>query len=611
MIALVAYIYGLRLTDKLLMTSSPKKVTEKYNCKWPTDNLIDIEIGCIVKGGQWRNKAGEVCGQGLYHHYKELQKFLWPQKEWHKWNERLLSKFIQNRIIAILGPASSGKTREAADYALCRYICFPNETSVLVTSTDMRSLDLRIWGEIKKNWMSAKAVYPKTPGHAIGSRQTILTDAKDALARDFRNGLIGIPTLVGGQYQGLSKFVGIKNKYVILIADELQFMPKSFCDSISNLNKNEGFQCLGMGNPKDRTDALGILSEPSDESGGWDGMDESEITKEWTTRFENGICVQLVGTDSPNFDFPEDQPTRYPFLISRKAIQTDLDLYGRDSIQFSMMNLGMMPKDAQSRRVITRSLCVQYKALEEPVWQNEKITKIFGLDAAYGNVGGDRCVGVEMWLGYDTRGVQIISVKRTVIIPVTSKNPDMPEDQIADYVKNYCTEQGIPSTNVFYDATGKGSLGTSFARRWSPSVNPIEFGGKPTNRPVMSNSKILCKDYYSKFVSELWYSVRHAIESEQFRGMTDEIMNEGIMREWTIVSGNKIEVEPKDMMKKRMGRSPDIFDSLCLAVEGARRLGFNITKMISQSSREQNHKWISELLNKRKTLNSRNNLLKT
>lgn len=592
------------------MTSPESKVTEKYNAKWHTENPIDIEIGCIIKGGEWKNKKGEICGNGLFYHHKKLQQYLWPEKKWHRWNELLLSRFVNNRITAILGPASSGKTYESACYALCKYLCFPHETSVLVTSTDIRSMGMRIWGEIKKSWEKAKARYPKAAGYPIDSRQTIITDPKDAMIRDSRNSIICIPCLVGGQYQGLSRFVGIKNRFVLLLADELQFMPKSFCDSISNLDKNEGFQCIGMGNPKDRSDALGVLSEPA---AGWDSLDETEVTKEWDIRYsKKGTCIQLVGTDSPNMDVPETDPVPFPFLINRESIQADIERYTRDSLQFSMMNLGMMPKDTQARRIITRTLCLNFHASEEAVWNGGKITKIFGIDAAYGNIGGDRCVGTELWLGNDVSGKQLVFVHGgPVIIPVSSKNPDTPEDQIAQWTMDYCTAKGIQPQHVFFDSTGRGSLGTSFARKWSNAINPVEFGGKPTNRPVSSTIKVLCKDYYSKFVSELWYSLRLTIESDQLRGMKEDYIAEAIMREWTIVKSNKIEVEPKEVMKKRMGRSPDLVDSLCTALEGARRLGFVINKITSAKTQSDNQKWIAEMIRKRNDLNRKNNLLLT
>jgi hypothetical protein len=583
--------------------------TKKYNQTWNSGiSAIDIEIYAIRKGGKWKNKKGEECGEGLFHHYKQLQTLLWPNKKWHKWNELLLRTFVENRICAILGPASSGKTREAADFGLCVYICFPKQTTILISSTDMRSLELRIWGEMKKNWMAAKSVYPQTPGYIIGSKQMITTDSVDSTARDFRCGIIGIPCMVGGSFVGLGKYVGIKNIYVILIADELQFMNKTFCDSIANLNKNEGFKGLGLGNPKDRLDALGILAEPKD---GWDSVDEAEVTKTWQTRFSDGVCVQLVGTDSPNFDVPETEPIPFPFLISRKSIESDISFYGRDSLQFSMMNLGMMPKDAQSRRVITKSLCQQFNAFQDPIWQNQNVKKILGLDAAYGSVGGDRCMATEAWMGQDVRGKIIVAIIGTpIVIPVRTGQDKIPEDQIAEYVMGLCVSKGIEPGHVFYDATGKGSLGTSFGRIWSTAVNPIEFGGKPSSRPVGINSKVLCKDYYSKMVSELWFSTRLAIESDQIRGMSEELMNEGSLREWTIIAGNKIEVEPKHKTKERMGRSPDAYDSWVCTLEGARRLGFNIDKL-GGLKKNDDGRWLKELLEKRNSLIKKGNLITT
>src|SRR5688500_14681514 len=170
--------------------------TKKYNQTWNSGiSALHIEIYAIRKGGKWKNKKGEECGEGLFHHVKELQKLLWPHKKWHKWNERLIQRFCERRIVSILGPASSSKTRESSDFALTWYICFPNETTVLISSTDMRSLDLRIWGEMKKNWLAAKVSYAKVPGYSIGSKQMIVTDARESEARDIRNGIIGIPCM--------------------------------------------------------------------------------------------------------------------------------------------------------------------------------------------------------------------------------------------------------------------------------------------------------------------------------------------------------------------------------------------------------------------------------
>jgi hypothetical protein len=117
----------------------------------------------------------------------------------------------------------------------------------------------------------------------------------------------------------------------------------------------------------------------------------------------------------------------------------------------------------------------------------------------------------------------------------------------------------------------------------------VEFGGRPTDRPVSNDIFTmdkggfkrlkLCSEHYSKFVSELWFSTRYAVESDQVRGLTLDIVNDGAPREFKKVAGDKIEIEPKHDMKKRTNKSPDLFDMVVIGVEGARRRGFQIQRI--------------------------------
>lgn len=557
----------------------PDKV--RYGTKWPgLMSDIRIEMKCIQWGGTWDKTHGRKGGEGLFFHYKRLQQLLHPEKVWHRWNDYLLRHFLEYRIIGVLGPASSGKTREAADFARMVYYCHSDCCTVICSSTEKETLEDRIWGEIKRYHKEAKQTYP-VAGHLIESRQRLVTDSREdgGDGRDFRNGMVGVPCKKGGSYVGLGAYSGRKNKIVVLICDEGQFMPKAYVDAISNLNKNTTFYCIVLGNPKETTDALGMICAPADEIGGWDsGIDQTPKTKSWKTNWDRGCCVQLVGSDSPNLDGKLGIP-----LITQAQIDADVKVYGRDSIQFTMMNEGRMPRGQGLRRVITRQMCVKFGAMKQPTWKGDKRISLFFLDAAYGAVGGDRCIGGELQFGLgvndDGDEQHLIALIDTMLIPVSVKENELPEDQIAKFVKNQCEIRGIGPENVFFDSTGRGSLVSSFARLWSPMVNGVEFGGKPTERQVSNEIQVTCREYYFNFVSELWYSVRHTIESGQFRGMTEDVMLEGSMREWGLVAGNKIQVEPKEKMKLKMGRSPDEFDALVAGVEGARRLGFVIQRL--------------------------------
>lgn len=577
---------------------------QKYGAVWDA-RLSDaqIELACIRMGGRWKNRRGKVCGLGLVQHMLNAQALIWPELDDHRWHRECVKAACENPFAVFMGPASCGKTHEAAKIALCDYFAAPHETMVLVSSTDLRGLELRVWGEIKMLWRKAKERHDWIPGNIVESKHCISTDDIDEdEVRDMRRGLIVIPCVIGGRFIGLQKYVGIKQSRVRLVADEAQFCPSSFLEAISNLEKNPDFRCIVMGNPLDTMDSLGKAAEPLD---GWDSVGEPEKTTTWRTKFRNGVCLNLVGTDSPNFDEPGRAP-KYPYLIHRKSIESTVEYYGMDSIQYYSQCKGVLKSGLQARRVITREICRKNGALEKAVWKGTPTTMIAAADIAYGNIGGDRAVFMRGEFGHDVSGKLVLELSEPEIIPVSIRNESSPEDQIAEFVRTQCEHYGIPPENFFYDATGRGSMGTAFARIWSAMVVPVEFGGAPSNRPVCQDMFILdpvtgsrrlklCHEHYSKRVTQFWFTLRYCIESGQLRGLHPDVMDEGCMREWKIVRGDKIELESKSETKKRMGRSPDLMDCAVTVVEGACQRGFKIQRMGNAQPQQLSRDWVDQL----------------
>lgn len=590
---------------------------ERYGLKWNGSfSSVRIEIEMIRHGGSWLSKSGKTIGNGMFYHFKQLETLLFgKEKLWHRWNELQLQEYLANRTIGVLGPASSGKTNGAATDVLTDYYCFPECTTVIICSTTKERLEDRIFGEIKKYHRIAKKSCEWLPGNLIEGRMRIVSDSRtDSVdGRDFRNGVIGVPCKRGGDYVGLGDFIGIKNKRVRMVADELQLLPPAFVFAVSNLDKNPDLKVIGLGNPKETTDALGVFCEPSIELGGWDGgIDQTPKTKTWRTKRPDGIVIQFVGSDSPNLDGKLGIP-----LITQEAIDRDIAQYGKDSLQFTMMNQGMMPHGQGSRRVLTPQLCRKNKALEKALWAGGERIRIGFLDAAYSGVGGDRCVFGELQLGYESSEIvdaseavfnvvnqnptsrshrQIVELVDMVMVPVSVvKGCDEPVDQIVSFVHQQCSTRNIPPEHFFFDSGMRTSLVTAFSRQWSPNVNPIDCGGAPSDRQVSAQIRVPCHKHYQKFITELWFSVRLAIEAQQFRGMKEGVMMEGCQREWKIVGQNKTEVETKREMKEKTGKSPDLFDALAIGIEGARRLGFIINMQVAQEAKRQSQQWKKDL----------------
>jgi hypothetical protein len=535
---------------------------------------VSMEMDMVRHGGQWTKQDGKIAGEGLFHHFKRFQELLWPELQWHRWRDLQTECFLNYTYIGEMGCAAAGKSQTASANCLADWYVWPDCTTVLVSSTDLSSLDLRAWGMVKQLHRIAKDNYHWIPGHLIEGRRVIIQDPKSESSdgRDFKNGIVAVPCKKGSAWTGLQSYAGIHNKRVRLLGDELALMPRVFLDSTSNLSKCADFKMVGIGNPNETTNAHGALCEPAVHLGGWEGgIDQTPKTKTWETRWPNGICIQLPGSDSPNMDAPADEPPPFPFLMTRKQMEDDAHIWGVDDWHFAMMNDAKMPRGQGSRRVLTRQACVKFGAFNPPKWRDTSRVSIAFLDAAYRGVGGDRCVFGELQFGQEaTRlgedvvttllsqaggGVthpSIIALIDLTVIPVKADLvTESPEDQIVAFCKSQCEARGIPPENLFFDAGMRTSLVTSFCRLWSTGVNSVDCGGRPSETQVSSEIKTAARDYYSKFVTELWFSVRYAVESRQFRGLTEEACQEFCQREWKLVSGNRIEIETKDEMKTK------------------------------------------------------------
>lgn len=260
-----------------------------------------------------------------------------------------------------------------------------------------------------------------------------------------------------------------------------------------------------------------------------------------------------------------------------------------------------------ARRVITRQLCDDYGAFDDVIWSGKPLIKIAACDAAYGGTGGDDCIAGHIEFGEDVDGRTVIACHPPVLVPVSITKKGLPEEQIANFMKDYCESFDISPENFFFDA--RSTMAITFARIWSPQVNVVDFGSQPTQRPVSMDTYVwdgdtqtrrlqLCSELYSKFVTELWYTIHYVILSRQMRRLPAEVAEEGYKREWKYTKGNRIEVETKADMKLRTGHSPDRFDWLVTAVEGARRRGFEISSMGKKDVDSNNEDWLESALSK-------------
>lgn len=553
--------------------------------------------------------------ENLLNHYLNAHKLLLPEDAQHRWLRLGMKSMIENPVSVFLGPASSNKTYIFAVHALIDFFAFFTNSLGIISSTDMKSLEIKVWGRVKTLFNRCRRRHEWLPGFILDSAKAITTEETDddnEIAREMNSGIVCVACVSGGRFVGMGKFQGAKpphspGKFDGILkhyGDEAAVMQPSFLDAYSNWMVNnagpvKAFKGVMGGNPTDISDPLCIAAEPI---GGWDSWIDTRLTQEWTSKWYDAHVVAFDGRDNPNRDGTGNE---FPFLISDGFVDLMRKTHGEDSWQFYQQAIGKPSRGMVSNRVITVSFCEQHNAFDDVVWLDILSIKLAALDPAYG--GGDRCVWMEGDIGKNTDGVEMLVMKPFEIIPIRLNSGTEPEEQIAEWVYNRADAQGIEANNIFWDSFGRGTLGNSFAKLFgSITPQPVNSGDKPSTRPVRFDYFVTdkkspggkrlkrCDEEYSKFVTEMWFSVREAVYSGQIREMQKAVAEEGQLRLYRTVSRARIEVETKEDMKERVKKSPDLFDTQAILVEGARRLGFKIQRLGIERAAKQKELWYRE-----------------
>lgn len=571
----------------------------------PEAQSLDIEMDFIRAGG-YITYGGKRHGLGLYGHYRNLLKLLWPEDEDHRWTDIGLRSIVENEITVLMGAADTGKTYLMARFILADWWTFSHNTLWMVSSTELRGAELRIWGKLKELFNRARSRFPNLVGTVLDSKHAFTTENisdDGSEARLLTKGIIFIPCRSNNRWVGMGAFAGVKPTREGRLGhagDEVSVMESSFLDAYSNWYGKPNFKGMMSGNPIDIEDPLCTAAEPAE---GWDNWADTGKTQEWRSKFYNAHVIAYDGRDSPNLDYPDRKFPRFPYLIGKKKIDAVAKSEGRDSPLFWMQCVGKPMPGVSKLKVITKQICDQGNAFEPVIWEGSPTTPIAACDAAYGGVGGDRCILGRGEFGRDINGDMVLALYPPVTVQINLRLPELAEDQIARFCMTWCASYDIPAENFFFDA--RATCAVSFSRIWSPSVNAVDFGGPATKRPVSMDEYVWdgeqksrrlkrSEEHYSKFVTELWFSLRYAILGRQIRQLTREVAEEGYKRLWHFTKGSppRIEVETKSEMKKRTSQSPDLMDMTVTIIEGARRLGFEIRNLLNPSVAESDKDWL-------------------
>lgn len=487
-----------------------------------------------------------------------------PMMVRHPWAELIIREALKNKYLAVGGAASSSKSHTMAAFGIISWLARPHETLVLITSTTLREARKRIWGSV----ISLLSVVDGMPGKIRDSIGNIAYVNENGTLFE-RAGLSLIAAEKSKTREAVGKFIGIKQKQVVLIGDELSELSEAILNAgLSNLSKNPELRIIGMSNPSSRFDAFGVWSEPEE---GWDSVN-TQVDYEWNTKW-GGKFIRLDGERSPNLDAGFD---KYPFLPTQDKLDEDKALLGEESRSYLRMVRAVFFDGDETETIYSEQEIMRSGANKKAEWK-DKPTVVAGLDPAFTN-GGDRTILHLARVGYTMDGSYCIEFGESYALQDDASNKAVPRTyQIVAKVIEICKKNKVSPDFLAVDSTGAGApLCDVLAGEWSNEFMRVTFGGKPSDRKVGAANKMTGVDLYTNRVSELWFVGKELLRTKQMRGINTDFAKEICARGYELVkSGSlKVKIEPKQSYKMRMGFSPDIADAAFLALDCARqRLG--------------------------------------
>jgi hypothetical protein len=326
-----------------------------------------------------------------------------------------------------------------------------------------------------------------------------------------------------------SAFQGLHARYLLVIIDEGCGVPKALYDAASSLAANKGSKTLVIGNPDEENGEFDLVCRPGS---GWN-------------------VIQIGYADTPNFT-GEDVPQELrDMLISEEWVDDRRDHWGAGSALFISKCEGRFPRGTSPFIVVPVTWVERCRYLELlPV--------------------GDRCAGVDVGGGGDRTVVTIrqgprLLAQRSFVDP----DPLRTTGDIALTLR----EWGVRRVNVDSIGIGWGVYGALQSSSSQHNVTglagdvthdaeviPVNFGAGPTEG---------YEHLYLNKRAEVWWTVGREYSRLglwDLAELGDDAVQELTTPQYeTLDVKGKVKIEPKDDIHKRLGRSPDLADSLLLA----------------------------------------------
>lgn len=576
----------------------PDGAIEKYGRLWTPRNgavvtPLRLEMDAFLMG-----LTPEEGGLGKATHYRNVVSTIWPTYSWHKWAElraqafckvnveedlQTGNKFVRS-VTGLAGGTDSGKSYDMAAWALVNWFVDPLNTMVIVVSTSKIDAKQRIWAALVKMYREAHAV-GIAAGRLIESMDIIKLSDEEGKAIDPNVGVSDASSIMllaaGDEYKddAQKRLQGKKNRRIVLIADELQDCSSSIInEALWGFKGAQELHVVGAGNPSSIFDPHGKFCEPIK---GWMSVDEE--TPNWKIKVAGieGLALRFDSEkDNPNQQsFDKGKGLRYPFLPKPNDVAVAKKELGELNPQFWRKFRGFWPPaDADDCTIVSDILLARHGALDKPIWDGTP-KDIAGIDPSY-TEGGDRFVFTHMKWGKLISGKWAIALEKQYVLNRRAGSQEDFQYEMIQQIHDLSIKLGIPNQWMGVDASAGGIFWSIGERELLRGWHAVSFAGAASDLPVSAQYAMrneatgkpqVGKELFHNMSSELCFVSRYFLECEQLKGVTPDLAWEMTQRKY-VRRTRKIIIESKTDMKKRIGKSPDLFDSFSVGLFVARKV---------------------------------------
>ena len=490
---------------------------EKYGMLWPEalpDPLIDLKVW-----KHWREPEYKACTE------KEPWECFWraiyeliPRKEFvrNPWSEQHVYDWTTEEFILTWGCAASCKSNDYGLLSVVDWMVDPKETVTILASTSVTMLKIRSYESVLRYFQLLKAYSPwGMPGKLRKTDDAIILDEDDALgAATDKASIRGVAVADGTDTEARAKLQGAHLPYVRLILDELSQMKPAAMKVRTNLSIGaKDFKLVGLCNPDSFTDLAAIHSVPL-LPGGFASLDP-ENAVEWRSQY--GKIRRHDGLKSPAI-VEKDGEKKYPFLLTPARLKQILDEHegNEDDPEVWTMVRGFPPAQGRKQTLISMAEILRCGATGDVVWQYAPSVTVLGVDPAFSE-GGNRAAMYALDLGIDKDNQVKLSWREPRYVKVEASSKTPVTEQVAQAVKDYAEELGVPDRLIGVDDSATQSVADTLQTMFGLVVKRFVSNAKPSDMPLAKGDKQLAKDRYYNQATELWAAVAAFIRRGQVR----------------------------------------------------------------------------------------------